>query len=66
MSRKSYALTVGLIFLIIAVLHLLRIISGWGAVIGGWVVPEWVSWMALIIAGFLAFHGLRLSRSDQA
>jgi hypothetical protein len=59
-------LTVGLIFLAIAVLHLLRIILGWGAVIGGWVVPEWVSWAALIIAGFLAFHGLRLSRADQA
>ena len=59
-------LTVGLIFLIIAVLHLVRIILGWGAVIAGWVVPEWVSWAALIIAGFLAFHGLRLSRTDQA
>lgn len=66
MGRKSYALTVGLIFLIIAVLHLLRIILGWEAVIGGWAVPEWVSWTALVVAGFLAYHGLRLSKTDQA
>jgi hypothetical protein len=27
-----------------------------------WAVPMWVSWVALLIAGFLAFEGFRLSR----
>ena len=30
MSYRSYALAMGVIFLVIAVLHLLRVIFGWG------------------------------------
>jgi hypothetical protein len=59
MSRNTYLFTSGVIFLLIAVLHLLRLIYGWEAVIGGWVVPEWVSVVALVIAGYLGYEGLR-------
>ena len=62
MTQKAYLRATGLIFLIIAVLHLLRLILGWGAVIGGWAVPYWLSVVALVIAGYLAYEGFRLSR----
>jgi hypothetical protein len=62
MNQKSFSLIAGLIFTIIALLHLLRIVYGWTAVIGGWIVPGWISWLALVIAGSLGYVGLRLSK----
>ncbi len=62
MSYGSYALATGVIFLVIAVLHLLRVIFGWDATIAGVAVPKWVSWIALLVAGYLASEGFRLSR----
>ena len=63
MSRKVFSITVGAIFLIIAVLHAVRIFFGWEAVIGGLRVPTWMSWIALVISAYLSYAGLSLGRS---
>jgi hypothetical protein len=60
MRQKTLSLVVGLIFLLIAVMHVLRLALKWEVVLNGWSVPMWVSWLALVIAGFLAFEGLKL------
>jgi hypothetical protein len=62
MNQKSFSLVVGLIFLLIAVIHVLRLAFKWEAVLNGWAVPMWVSALALLIAAYLAFEGLKLSR----
>ena len=62
MNQRSFSLVAGIIFVLIAILHLLRIIFGWEAVIAGWAVPHWVSWVAVVIAGYLGYEGLRLSK----
>jgi hypothetical protein len=46
------------LFGLIAVLHALRLIYGWEAVIGGWAVPTWFSGLAVVIAGLMVW-GLR-------
>ncbi|HEY2989335.1 MAG TPA: hypothetical protein VGL11_16505 [Candidatus Binatia bacterium] len=61
MSRTTYLKTAAAIFLLIAVLHLLRLVFGWEAVFEGWAVPHWVSAVALVVAGYLAYEGFRLS-----
>lgn len=61
MNQRSFCLTAGIIFGSIALLHLLRIVYGWEAVIAGQAVPQWVSWVALVIAGYLGYVGLRLA-----
>ncbi|MBI1997094.1 MAG: hypothetical protein HYU31_18130 [Deltaproteobacteria bacterium] len=61
MNQRFFNLTVEVIFLAIAILHLLRILFAWSAVIGGWEVPAWVSWAAFVVAGYLAYEGFRLS-----
>ena len=43
------------IFILIAVLHLLRLVFGWEVTIDGMVVPMWVSIMGFLIAGALAY-----------
>ena len=62
MNQKTFSLVVGLIFLLIAVMHGLRLALKWDVVLNGWSVPMWVSWVALLIAGYLAFEGLKLGR----
>ncbi len=58
MDQRTYARLTGTIFLLIAVLHLARILYRWGAVIGGWTVPLWLSWVALVVSAYLAWWGL--------
>ena len=57
MDQKAYNTTTAVLFLVIAALHLLRIIFGWPVQIGGLDIPLWASWLALVIAGALAYFG---------
>lgn len=59
MSQKAYHATTGTIFLIIAALHLLRVLNGWEVNIGTFIVPMWLSWVGVLLAGFLAYQGLK-------
>lgn len=62
MSQHAFNVTAGVIFLIIAVLHAIRLFLRWEAVIGGWTVPVWISGVAIVVSGYLAYTGLRLRR----
>ena len=62
MSQKTFSFVVGLIFLLIAVMHFLRLAFKWEMVLNGWSVPMWVSAVAILIAVYLAFEGLKLGR----
>ena len=62
MGRRIYLLGTATIFLAVALLHLLRVILGWSATIGGWDVPTWLSWVAFVIALALAASGFVLIR----
>lgn len=64
MNQKSFSLLVGVIFLIIAVLHALRLLNGWHAEIGTIVIPFWASVVALGVSGYLAYKGIMLSRTE--
>jgi ketosteroid isomerase-like protein len=44
------------------VTRLLRFAMDLHVVVSGWAVPRWISWIALPIAGFLAYEGCILSR----
>ena len=59
MSQKSYYAVTGTIFLIIAVLHFFRVLNSWSAEIGTVTIPMWASWVAVLLAGYLAYHGLK-------
>ena len=62
MSQGTYLKTVATLFLLIAVMHLLRLVFGWTAVFEGWNVPHWASVVALVLAGYFAYEGYRLGR----
>jgi Mn2+/Fe2+ NRAMP family transporter len=62
MNQKTFSIVAGGIFAVVALVHLVRIYMDWPIVIGDWSVPMWVSWIALVIAGGLAYLGLRPAR----
>jgi hypothetical protein len=64
MDQKTFSLVAGLIFALVALLHLVRIFEEWTVIIGDWSVPKSVSWIALIVAGGLALLGLRLGQRE--
>ena len=61
MDHRAFSMVSGVIFALVALLHLIRIWYGWPAVIGGWSVPMWVSWIAVLVAAGLAYFGLRFA-----
>ncbi len=54
MNNKLFYKVVAVVSTIIAVLHVLRLIQGWEAVIGGWMVPMWLSVIAVVLFGWVA------------
>jgi type VI protein secretion system component VasF len=62
MDLRTFSITAGAIFALIALVHLVRIYLGWSIVIDSWSVPMWVSWIGFVVAGGLAYLGLRAMR----
>ena len=63
MTQRRFNGLAGTIFALVALLHALRLLFGWEAVIGGWVVPRWFSVLGLLVAGTLAFLAWQLNRT---
>ena len=51
-----------IIFVLVAILHALRFLFAWEVIIGGIVIPMWVSIISLIVAGGLAWMLWKESR----
>jgi hypothetical protein len=58
MDAKSYSRVAGIVFAIVALLQLFRALSGWEITANGAAIPIWASWLAAVVAGWLAFVGL--------
>ena len=65
MTVRTYAAISSVIFLLVAILQLLRVVLKWDAMIGGWHVPTWASIVAVVVAGFLSFAGFRLFEAQR-
>ena len=59
MQQKTYNTITAVLFLIVALLHLLRIVFGWPVQIGGLGIPMWASWLELVVTAALAYFGFR-------
>jgi len=57
----SYSHLAGAIFALVAILQLWRALAGWPVTIGQTDIPVWVSWVAFVIAGLLAWFGFTAS-----
>jgi len=57
---RAYIQISGVAFGVIALLHIVRLLLDWPAQIGGWTVPLWISWIAILVAGALCGWAFRL------
>jgi hypothetical protein len=64
MTQRTFCLVTAMLFLLIALLHAVRLLRGWQITIEGAVVPLWVSWIGLAITAYLAWQGFRLARTE--
>ena len=62
MTQKLFNRIAGGIFAVIAVLHLLRLVYHWNALIADRPVPLGASVVACIVMGYLAFQAFRLGK----
>jgi hypothetical protein len=65
MTPRIFSLITATLFTLMALLHVLRLLRGWQLTIGDVVVPLWVSWIGLAIAGYLAYQGVKVSRANE-
>ncbi len=63
MSQYAYLLIAGIVFLLIALGHLLRIVFGVAFVVHEIPVPMWASGIAVILMGFLAYESFQFART---
>jgi len=61
-SRTLYLVISGSIFLMVALLHLLRLVYHWPITIGSWTLPHWVSYVGFPAASGYCIWAFWLSR----
>lgn len=64
MDQKNYNLVTGLLFSLFTLGHVYRSLTGGDLVMGAVSIPLWASWLAIVIAGFLAFSAFRLGSGE--
>lgn len=62
MNKETYLKVSGVIFSVVAILHVLRLVLNWEVVLGGWQAPIWASFLGAILGGFLAYSAFKLSK----
>ncbi len=62
MNAHSYFLVSGVLFGLLALIHVVRIVDGWTFTLGPYAVPMAGSVVAILILGALSIFGLKLSR----
>jgi len=65
MKQKSLNWVAGIIFSLVSILHLVRSILGWEAIIGGVLIPVGASVVAFLISGFLAYSAFKLTGREK-
>ncbi len=57
--RSKYVVVSGVLFGILAVAQAVRALNQWPVHVGGFDVPVWVSWVAVVVAGSLCVWAFR-------
>jgi len=61
-NQRAFSMVAGVLFVLVAVIHALRIANGALVIVENVSIPMWVSWIPIVIAGYLAYEGIRLGR----
>ncbi|HEX5774590.1 MAG TPA: hypothetical protein VFY28_01360 [Candidatus Paceibacterota bacterium] len=62
MNKKTYLSVTSVVFLVVALVHGWRVLSGSDLILGEMMIPMWASWVVVLVVGFLAYSGFRLNK----
>ena len=57
---RTYIQITGVVFAIVALAHVVRLVLDWPVQMAGWVVPIWISWIGILVAGALCVWAFRV------
>ena len=57
---RTYLQITGVVFAVVALLHVTRLVLDWPVQAAGWTVPMWLSWIGIAVAGALSIWAFRL------
>ena len=60
-SQATWLRIAGSVFGVVAILHLLRILTGIPVLIGDFMLPVWINWAGMLATSFLCFRLWNLS-----
>ena len=63
MGRKPFTMVAAIIFAVIAVAHLYRLMTHFQIIIGSHTLPEWISYVGVVVPALLAYMLVKESRS---
>ena len=63
MGHKNYCVVSGVLFLLVALAHMLRIVNGMSIQIDDFSVPMLASWIGMVVPAGLAFWAFRITRA---
>ena len=61
-TSRPFTLIAALIFLAMALLHAYRLTTHFQVIFGSHVIPQWVSWLGVLVPGLLAVMLFREAR----
>lgn len=62
MNLKTYTNVTIVVFIGIALAHLVRAFFGWHVSVAGWVIPIWLSWVGFVVASLIVYSGYALGK----
>ena len=62
MKHKNYCVVSGVFFALVALAHLIRVIEGMTVQVQEYLIPMWVSWIAVVVPAALAVWAFRTAR----
>jgi len=63
MSTKNNLLLIDtVVFSLVLVLHLARLVNNWDLILGPYVIPSWVSGIAVVLLFLLAYENWKLMK----
>lgn len=61
-TSRPFTMLAALVFAAMALLHAYRLLTHFQVVIGSHVIPQWASWLGILIPGLLALMLFREAR----
>ncbi len=65
MRERGMLFTVGTLFAIVALAHWVRITFGMNLILGSWVIPVWLSWIAITVTTYLSYLSFHFALQRQ-